>query len=475
MSRKQLAFLTLLGLAISFPAAAQQADKPAAAPQKSDAPAAAAGKDLGRCRVTRMDGKTFEGPTIETASGYVVDSGKGIKVTLKRNEVKDVTPLGAGPVSSGSASEAGPAARELVLDAVVEKLTPEQIRAILGPAEKFTVLEEFGEATGNAMEACPLDQEGLEQMMRIAGPKADHLETPHFVFVYTSDRKMAQQLAARLEAVYRWNVFFMDSLGLPSKRPEYKLEVYFFGTHQEFRAYSALARGGAPLGVLGFYLPDLNRSTFFVMHDWPPIAQQLEQLKDKNINGEDRRRIENRVNRWADSYNLEVVQHEAAHHIHFNIGVMPRQGYFTRWLGEGLAQMFEVEPTALGASLGVTNHERLKQFRQFVGTRESLPPEFFHEFLWDPYFQFGAQHYCIGWAVCNYLWKKDRENFKKFMRNYYEHDNPDELVDRNTRQKHWEEAFGPLDEKWTKEFMKYMNTMQLKTDHLREDWPNGGP
>lgn len=394
-----------------------------------------------------------------TPTTYRVEVARGIVRTVPRNSVHSVTSL-------ARAAAGGDAGAAVTGDA--DKLTPEELQQILGPKENFLILEEFGEESSNAMEECPLDQEGLNQMMRIAGAGADYMVTPHFVLVYTSKRDLATELAGRLESVYRWSVRFMEMMDVPARRPDHKLEIYFFGTHKEFNAYQALDSGSTSVGVLGFYMPSTNRSAFFVMQDWPPVAMRLEQLKSKDIDGQTRRRITNLLDRWSDSYNFEVVQHEAAHHIHFNIGLFPRRNWYVRWLAEGMAQMFEAEPSVLGASLGTTNHARLKQFRQLAGDRNERFPE---GYLSNLLFRDGgitAAEYPVSWALCHYLWKKDRKKFAQFLQAHAAFDEKHQMTSAE-KQKIWEDAFGVVDEKWEKEFFKFMNSLTLKTDHLPEE------
>lgn len=421
----------------------------------------------GRYRIVQTNGKVVEGEVTEEGDSYVVVQRVGekgsIRTVVKKNVVREVIPLDRNGSAEGGSDEA-----------VEGKLTAEELKAILGPDTNFSILEEFGETSGNAMEPVPADDTGIEQMRRIAGPKAEVLMTDHFVFVYTSERKLALELAARLEAVYRWSVRLLEMAGIPSQRPEHKLEIYFFGTHKEFRAYQALDLGVVEMGILGFYMPPTNRSAFFVMHDYPPFAAQLEAVKDKNIDYRERQRRQNRIDRLADYYNLEVVQHEAAHHIHFNIGLFNRRGDSPKWLVEGMAQMFEAPPSELGASLGTTNHYRLKEFRMIWGDkREKFDTGYLQQFLWSrPRGEFAAVDYPLGWALCHYLWKTKKEGFYKFLKAVSELED-DVTLNPTERQKMWEDCFGPLNEDWEKAFFKYINEIPLRTEHI-PDLP-GGP
>src|SRR5262249_17399521 len=147
-------------------------------------------------------------------------------------------------------------------------------------------------------------------------------------------------------------------------------------------AYMAYDLSTTNLGFLGFYFPPTNRSAFFNMMDWPPMVQIVENARQKGIDGAERMKRENFVKRYTDQYNLEVVQHEASHHIHFNIGLFNPRAPYGRWITEGMATMFEAPETSSGASLGTINYKRLRDVRQYIGGKpEKLPPGFLSRFL----------------------------------------------------------------------------------------------
>jgi hypothetical protein len=417
-------------------------------------------ENMGRCRIVRTDGTIYVGDVIDEGDAYKVAQKKNIFVRIPKNEVREFVQLAA---DGGADAAPGDQPAE-----ASGKLSSQELAAILGPSESFALLETYGESSTSALDACTTDEESVAEMQQLADPsRCDVLETDHFVFVYTSERKVAQRLAARLESVYRWNVRFMELMGIPSHRPRHRLEIYFFGKHEEFRAYAAYDIGGAGEGLLGFYMPPTNRSAFFAMEDWPPFQRAHEALGQKGIDGNRRMKVENLIRRLSDHMNLEVVQHEAAHHIHFNIGLFNPRAPTPRWLGEGMAQMFEAPPSPTGGSLGTTNYSRLREFRRIHGAdREKFPPGYLSYFLWRmPHGQFTAADYPLGWAICHYLWSKERAAFGKFLLSISEMED-DVEVTPTEKQKMWEDAFGPLKEDWEKKFFKHMNSIPLKTEDL---------
>lgn len=425
----------------------------------------------GRYRIVQTDGKEFIGEVEDRGDSYVVTvpMGRGSTVvTIKKSTVRELVAM-----PSAGAAALGEPAEETGESGGIDNA---ELQRILGPSSNFAIVDELSEGFGNAMEPAPMDEDSVQQMKRIAGPAAQVLTTDHFVLVYTSSREQARKLGSRLQSTYRWNIWFMEEqLKIPSRRPDYKLEIYFFGTHREFGAYAARELGMTETGgLLGFYTQGTNRSAFFEMETFPPFASLLEVAKDKNVDHRRRDQIRNVVNRNVEYNNLEVVQHEAAHHIHFNIGMFSRRVFPGRWVAEGMAVQFEVPPSRFGAGMGAINHSRLRQYRMIWGDlmdRKPAPHDFVRDFLFTmPPGAYGGQHYSLGWAKIYYLRRQFPEGFAKFMRSIAEWEEDTEITP-NDMQKMFEENFGSIDEAWVEKFAKFMRDMQLRTSELPPDLP----
>lgn len=424
-------------------------------------PRTAAAQDGGKGQIILNDGKKLEGEIKRLADGGYELTSKGITRRFKRGEVKSVefekataeaAPAGKGGTSPGKSTEAeegGPDAA-----AAAEAITDDIIDEILGD-DAIEAGADVALATAD-LSPLPLNKASLDEMLRVAvtgkGTTPQVYETPHFVLVYTSTKDLARELASRLESVYKWCHTFMKMTGIPPQRPEFKLEIYFFATYEEFKAYGAAVTGGIPDGVAGFYQRDINRSAFFDMREVPQIAEMRKQLAQPGVHWRQRQFITNRMNAWSDYYNVTVIQHEAAHHIHFNCGIFNRKGDYPRWLTEGLAQMFELPPGKLGASLGVTNHYRLGEFRKkYRRNRDAVPPS--RQFICDDG-MWGMDKYPEGWAMTNYLWAKKREAFSAYMRRLAQR--PDgERFNPTQRQQEFEDLFGAVDDKFHKNFVDF--------------------
>lgn len=400
----------------------------------------------GRYKIYRVgELPTVEGEVTELPNEYEVEVRPGIRMKIPKTQVKRLEEIKE--LASGApASVAGAGA-----------ISEADIEAIIGSESiELSALDE--EDTIDLMANLPLDQESLNDMLRIAGPKAKHLETKHFVIVYTSDRAKAIDMAARLDKVYEWCCGYAQQLAIPKRMPDYKLEIFFFGTYDEFQAFrTTKGQGGG--GVLGQYFPDVHRSLFFDMDTWPSVKEAIERSKDPSIPPEERRRMKNQQERWAEWMNLEVVQHEAAHHVHFSIGIFPRVGEWTRWVVEGLATMFEVPPTEIGGSLGAINHARLAEFRRSYGEKgERVPWQYVRDLIIGRHN--GYEVYVMGWALHQYLYRKHPENYAKFMQAMAdkEYEWGQGLTERLEV---FEDIFGPVDEEWVKKFMEYVASIQF--------------
>lgn len=425
----------------------------------------------GRYRVTLHDNKVVEGELKETADGYEVTTKSGIQMKLRRNQVKKLEELrepkfetegvamGGASAAAAPGASAGPETtdpREAITDAMVGELIGSDAvdpgSIVSSDLQDLSVL--------------PLDEPSLKEMLRLAhtgtGQDAQVLQRDHFVLVYTSSRELASQLGSRLESVYTWAHKFMRMIDLPAQRPAYKLEIFFFSSNEEYVAYGNNV-GGIPSWAAGFYMQSNNRSAFYDMNDQPGIAELFEQLKRAPYR--QRQFIQNRIKRECDFYNITVIQHEAAHHIHYNVGVFPKRAHTPRWLVEGLAQMFELPPGNMGGSLGATNYYRLEEFNQrWRRSRGSLVPT--RQFIsddsqWNP-----GIHYPHGWAMVHFLWKKHREKFARYMKKIANHEEDVQYTVAQVQQE-FEEIFGPADDKFHKEFTDYIFSIPRRRSAAR--------
>lgn len=450
MSKRSVLVAAMLALGLSFafvpaPASAQES--------------------MGRCKVYRVDKGPVEGEVTLDGDTYIVEIKKGQVIRLKKSEVTKVEKLAATP-DTPAPTDAEKGAAQLATN-----ITDAMVKQVLGSDNlEMTTLDPEDFQVVDPRSKLPLDNPSVQEMLRIAGPKAKTLETDHFVFVYTSVTEMARKLAARLESVYEWNVRYAERLKIPIQRPRYKLEIYFFGTFDEYMAYQA-TNGMREPGAIGFYMPTVNRSAFFDMYTYYAYEGIQRALKDPKVPGDVKVRYKNFLDRTVEHENLEVVQHEAAHHIHFNLGIFTWVARPPRWMSEGLATMFEVPPSDFGSSFGATNHYRLMWFRRVWGERGERVDDMRTILFNDGwFFQYGFYAYAFGWAMNHYLYRTQPENYAKWMRFLATREWGEEW-DVADKQRVFEEIFGEVNDEWKKKFVTWMSELELKTEHLPPDRP----
>ncbi len=409
-------------------------------------------------RIVLVNGREVVGEVTDVGNAYKVKVGSGITQTVKKTMVRRIEAINTG---TGNADESDLATLKR------RAITDEEIKEILGSesVEDLYVWDYI--APVDLMQPLPLDKVSLEEMKRIAGKKAKVLETPHFVCVYTSDRPAAQRLVARLEIVYKWNVTFERMYDIPPKKPEHKFEIYYFGTYDEYRAYQTL-NGFMMQGALGFYMRTNNRCAFFDMRTWPPVANILKVMNDRNTPFQERRRAENAFKRWSNFTNLEVVQHEATHAIQFNIGIFPKGADTGKWMTEGLCVQFEVPPTQEGGSFGSINYTRLNSYHRMYGRHaERVPWTFVKQLVLAD--GSGIHDYVMGWALNYYLRKQYKEQYGKFLRHLANKEDDWSVRTTTTeRLAEFEDHFGKLDEAWVKKFFDYIAKIPLKKSAIVE-------
>lgn len=388
--------------------------------------AAAQERIEGRYRIHMMNDSYVEGDVKELADGsYEVKTRYGIIVTVRRNQVKGVVALESRTASPG---ESLALERKGGLTSLRREISDEEIEEILEGVTANYDASLRGSSRDAMMEPLPLNEESLEEMRRYMGPNAEVHTTDHFVMLYTSDDDSARKLGQRLEAVWRHNVKFLDRLGVPAYRPEHKLELFYFGTWDEFNTYNLNRGNPLPLGVLGYYSPDWNCSHFFDMENSPFTANYDAVIDDENADYEARRKARNEKRRFVEYHNMTVIQHEVGHHLHFNIGLFPRDAFGGQsvpvWLVEGTTMLFEVPPTKLGASIGALNDTRLYQLRSGFGAHP-LSTERWKVFIIDTndWFRWPlGSSYPLGWAMVNYLYTRHRDGYGEYLRQVFGRD-----------------------------------------------------
>ncbi|MGD8452330.1 MAG: DUF1570 domain-containing protein [Phycisphaerae bacterium] len=426
-------------------------------------PATASAQDLGEQRVQDMNGRWYQGQVEEVSDGYRIKMSNGITVKLRKGEVKTMI-----PVEEGRSEESSPGTPEAAENSFRRYVADDEIEELL---TDITIDEsDITDAGGDAFAELPVDEFSLEEMKRLAGPEAQVLTTDHVLLVYTAKDDEARRLCARLERVWDWNMRYMKMLDVPMTVPDHKLEVYFFGSQKEFDAYQTNIGGNPTHNVLGFFRPDNNRSAFFDLHDWAYLEGARRAIENKNTPYKERQRLRNLVRRWVEYQNMQVVQHETGHHIHFNINLFPADVFMNSesqaslpvWLVEGTTMMFEVPPTRSGASLGAINQGRLHEFRKYY-MHHQFSPDWVKAFILENgvWYAGGGSSYPLGWAMVYYLFKEHRPEFAKYVRIIAARE-PGVEISYTQREREFEDCFGRIDEEWVSNWYEFLRNLPYK-------------
>jgi hypothetical protein len=168
--------------------------------------------------------------------------------------------------------------------------------------------------------------------------------TQHFVVVHPKGEWSVW--ADRLESLYRSFTHYMSVRGFRLDEPRVPLVAIVFRNEADYYRYAK--ESGTPMqpNTLGHYSSGTNRIYLF--------DEGLESGKD-----------------WAASN--DTIIHEATHQTAFNVGVHRRLAEQPRWLGEGLATMFEApglwNAKSTHARKDRINRGRLNDFRYLLDKR----------------------------------------------------------------------------------------------------------
>lgn len=210
------------------------------------------------------------------------------------------------------------------------------------------------------------------------------------------------------------------------------------------------------------------------------MNKQLQAIKERSKR--DRSPATRDVVRFADTIQLltevsrensdiEVVSHEATHHMAGNTGLMPGNAPVPVWAAEGLATYFESPKDAAWSGIGAVNKERLDWYRELARDRTHSNIDFI---VSDQVFTRTATHeaslhaYGQAWAFTHFLMAK---HFDKLIEWYMlvankPKDKPltqKELVDTFDR------VFGKNRTALDNEWRRYMNSLKTDLERVLEE------
>jgi hypothetical protein len=211
------------------------------------------------------------------------------------------------------------------------------------------------------------------------GKQFDVSTTRHYLVVHPVGER--DQWANRFEDLYTRFEHYFRVRGFKLAQPQYPLVAIVFRDQGDYRRH--VAAGGSPphANTLGHYDPASNRVLLFDITD--------------GVSGAD----------WSE--NANTIIHEATHQTAFNVGVHQRFADVPRWVGEGLATMFEARGVWNRAfdqsQTDRINQGRLNDFRAYAATRRR-PGAMAELIASDDAFRSDAGGaYAEAWALSFYL------------------------------------------------------------------------
>ena len=357
----------------------------------------------------------------------------------------------------------------------------------------FLALCLAGSAAADLPPKLPSDPQLKEQLQALTGPEFRLRETDHFTIAYDTSYEVLRTLISRLEWTFRSVWRFCEQSEVPVHPPEQRLTVILFEDYEAFRRHGETV-GVDVSGIDGFYHNGVNRAAFcntLNRPDFREVNERLERLRARlqelqkdtssaghNRKGELRRELvalESRRDRAVKRINQLILQHEAAHHVMFNIGVHVRGGQNPVWLSEGLATQFEVTQGSTGAGRVAVNHVRLADLRDALGVdrseRKATPALYETAFTAgrlvplerlvadDGLFQLRGPElavcYAQAWGLTLFLQREHPEAFARYLTRLAQR-HPRKSVTPTQELAEFEAAFGPLDTAWQRNWLDFV-------------------
>ncbi len=333
------------------------------------------------------------------------------------------------------------------------------------------------------------DSPEQEQEMRqfVRGSRTMRFQrSDHFLLLHdTSDEKDKRSQKTRaderlelLETVFSSFLLKFSLEGYDLEVPKERLKVVLFAEKDDYLRFVELL-GPNLSKASGFYDRKNNISVFYdqgtdeSFESLYRLNQELQGQKKSLV--KDRAPGARDVVRLADTIQLltevarenldiEVVTHEATHHMASNTGLMPGEAPVPLWAAEGLATYFESPKDAAWSGIGAVNEERLEWYRELEGDREHSNIDFI---VSDRVFRLAGSHgstlhaYGQAWALTHFLMD---QHFDKLIKWYklIAAKPADKPLSADELQATFDEVFGKDKSELDLEWRKYMRG--LKTD-----------
>jgi hypothetical protein len=211
--------------------------------------------------------------------------------------------------------------------------------------------------------------------------------------------------------------------------PKKRLKVVLFSDRDDF-----LASGEEHLEIAaGFYTEEANTSVFYdqgsndlhrALESLSNVLQEQKAyaIRNRTPNAKNLVRMANTIQLLTfvarENADIEVVSHEATHHMAAATGLFPNESPVTTWAHEGLATYFESPSDAAWSGIGSVNKDRLKRYRELaLDTRHSNVRFIVSDRIFAKAGTMDALVHGYGqaWALTHFLMNR---HFEKLIRYY---------------------------------------------------------
>lgn len=294
-----------------------------------------------------------------------------------------------------------------------------------------------------------------------------------------SKKTRVEERIGLLETVYESFLMKFCLEGYSLQVPEKRLKVALFSKRDDFLTSSEEHLDF----VAGFYTEKENTSVFYdqgtndlhlALEALSNVLQERKEYAKKNRTPDAKNTV-----RMADTIrmltlvarenaDIEVVSHEATHHMSAVTGLFPNESPVTTWAHEGLATYFESPSEAAWSGIGTVNEDRLDRYRELAADRQHSNISFI---VSDRVFSKAGtldamlHGYGQAWALTHFLMNRHFEELVKYYQlvaaiKSEENLEPDEYEDL------FAQAFGQDLDSLEEEWRKYMSSLQTDLEKV---------
>jgi len=324
----------------------------------------------------------------------------------------------------------------------------------------------------------PVDPKSDAALLKLVGVGAKIRHTAHYAIAHDTDDETLNAFISRIEATYASVIRFADRVGVPVKQPREKLKIIFFDKFEPYGRFMQKSGIAISQEMPGFFSPGPNRSAFYNYSDADSLKKMRDELAAARETGKAARRSgqtpqvdftrikawEARIGAFQDRINRQVVQHEVAHQVLYNIGLHNRKfAANPRWLLEGLAMMFETPPTAGSSGLGAINQLRLVRWRDLADAKDlpSLRDLITRPELLLPSNPDVEKAYTQAWALTHYLERTKKPKLAAYIAAVRDRREA-RVYSAQEEMAEFEKAFGRLDADFVRKWEAYIRKLPVK-------------